>query len=110
MVLRKMFWAASAMFIQHLRAVSGDKSLFRQWHQKFNLGGSVAVLDRERSHTQNKSTGRKTRVNCEEVQRAGHLRLPSKEEEVREASEKVLKANRFAILAMESEDVFTRQA
>ena len=38
-----------------------------------------------------------------------YLWLPSKAEEVQKEAEKVLKGNRFAILAAESEQVFSRR-
>ncbi len=68
------------------------------------------ALDGGRSSTQNKETGQRTRVNYEDGQRVMHLRSPSKEEELREETEKVLKGNRFAIFATESEEVFNRRA
>jgi hypothetical protein len=37
--------------IQYFRAVSGDKSLFRQWHQKFTIAlGHVAGAHEETVH------------------------------------------------------------
>ncbi len=39
-----------------------------------------------------------------------HLRLPSKEEETKEETEKFLKGKRFTVLATESEEVFGRRA
>ncbi len=37
--------------IHYLRAVSGDKSLFRQWHQKFTIAlGQVACAHGEMVH------------------------------------------------------------
>ena len=69
------------------------------------------VLDGDKSYMQNKATNRKTRIYYEEGQRVMYLRLPSKEEEVREETEKALKGNRFAILATEIEiqQDFTRR-
>ncbi len=60
------------------------------------------------SYAQNKETGRKTRINYEEGQRVTRLRLPLKEEERREETEKALKGDRFAILATESDEGFAR--
>ena len=76
---------------------------------KMNLGGNVVVLDGGRSYTQNKENGQKTRINYEEGQYVMYLWSPSKEEEVQEETEKVLKGNRFAILATEGEQVFSRR-
>ncbi len=78
--------------------------------RKMNLGGNVVVLHGEKSYAQNESTSRKTRINYGDGQRVMRLRSPSKEEELREETEKVLKCNRFAILATESEKVFARRA
>ncbi len=44
--------------IQHLRAVSGDKSLFRQWHQKFTIAlGQVAGAHEKIVHRLVKENG-----------------------------------------------------
>ena len=77
---------------------------------KMSLGRNVVVLDGGRSYTQNKETGQKTRINYEEGQYVMYMWLPSKEEEVQEETEKVAKGNRFAILATESDQVFSRRA
>ncbi len=77
--------------------------------RKMNLGGDAVVLDGERAYVQSKRTLRKTRINYEEGQCVMHLRLQSKQEEVREETENVLKGSRFAILATENEEVSTRQ-
>ncbi len=58
---------------------------------------------------QNKENGQKMRINYEEGQYAMYLRLPSKGEEVQTETDKVLKVNRFAILAAENEQVFSRR-
>ena len=76
---------------------------------KMNLGGNVVVLDGAKSYMQNKENGQKTRINYEEGQCVMYLWLPSNEEEAQEETEKVLKGNRFAILAAESEQVFSRR-
>ena len=68
------------------------------------------MLDGGRSYALSKENGQRTRINYEEGQYVMHLWLPSKEEEVQEETEKVLKGNRFAILAAESEQVFSRRA
>ncbi len=78
--------------------------------RKMNLGGNVVVLDGGRSYTQNKENGKKTRINYEEGLRVGFPWLPSKGEEAQRETEKVLKGSRFAILATESEQVFSRRA
>ncbi len=67
------------------------------------------VLDGEKSYRQNKATGQKTRDNYEDGQYVTCTWAPSKESEVREEAKKVLKGNRFASLATESEEVFNRQ-
>ncbi len=77
---------------------------------KMTLGGSVLVLDVEKSPAQNKSTGRRTSFKDEDGQSVMYLWLPSKEEDAREETWKVLRGNRFAILATDGEEVFTRRA
>ncbi len=77
--------------------------------RKMNLGGNVAVLDGGRSYAQSKENGQKTRINSEEGQYVMFLWPLSKEEEAQEETEKVLKGNRFAILATENEQVFSRR-
>ena len=67
---------------------------------KMNLRGNVA---------RNKENGQRARINYEEGQYIMYLWLPAKKEEVQEETEKVLKGNRFAILAAESEQVFSRR-
>ncbi len=71
---------------------------------KMNMGGDVVVLDAERSYMQNKEMGKKTRINYEQGQCAMHVWVPAREGEAQEQTEKVLKGNRFAILATGSED------
>ncbi len=56
------------------------------------------VLEGERSYTQNKKTGQKTRIMYEEVKYVMHARVPSKEEEIREEPEKIFNGTRFAVL------------
>ena len=70
---------------------------------KMNMGGNVIVLDGEKSYMQNKETSKKTRINYEQGQYVMYVWVPSKEKEAEEQTEKVLKGNRFAILATESE-------
>ena len=70
---------------------------------KMNMGGNVIVLDGEKSYMLNKETGKKTRINYEQGQYVMYVWVPSKENEAEEKTEKVLKGNRFAILATESE-------
>ena len=77
---------------------------------KMNLGGNVVVLDGGRSYMQNKETGQRTRINYEEGQCVMYMWLPSKEEEAQEETEQVLKGTRFAILATENDQVFSRRA
>ena len=69
----------------------------------------MVVLDGARSYMQHKENGQKTRINYEEGQYVMYLCLPSKGEVVQAETEKVLKGNRFAILAAESEQVFSRR-
>ena len=76
---------------------------------KMNMGGNVVVLDSERSYMQNKESGRRTRIEYEDGQYVMYLWMPSRSEEAQEETEKVLKGNRFAILATESEQVFSRR-
>ncbi len=75
---------------------------------KMNLGGSVVVLDGVNSYMQNKESGQKTRIDYEEGQCVMYLWLPPRCEEVQKKTEQVLKGNRFAILATESEKVVSR--
>ncbi len=77
---------------------------------KLNLAVKVVVWDGGESYTQYKATGGKTRSNYEDGQCVMYLRLPAKEEAAREETKKVLKGNRFTILATESEEVFARRA
>ncbi len=58
---------------------------------------------------QNKESGQKTRIDYEEGQYVMCLWLPSNGEEVLKETERVSKGNRFAILATESEQVFSRR-
>jgi hypothetical protein len=77
-----------------------------------NLGGNVVVLDGEKSFMQNKETGKKTRINYEHGQYVMYIWVPSKEQVVKEESDKIMKGNRFAILAAECEEQersFTRR-
>ncbi len=67
------------------------------------------MLDGGRSYMQNKESGQKTRIHYEEGQYVMYLWLPSKGEEAQKETEKALKGNRFAILATESEHVFSRR-
>ena len=58
---------------------------------------------------QHKESGKKTRIEYEDGQYVMYLWLPAKREKAQEETEKVLKGNRFAILAAESEQVFSRR-
>ena len=69
----------------------------------------MVVLDGEKSYMQNKESGRRTRIEYEDGQYVMYLWMPSRCEEAQEETEKVLKGNRFAILATESEQVFSRR-
>ena len=74
---------------------------------KMNLGGNVVVLDGRRSYVQNKESRQKAKIHYEDGQYVMYLWPPSKGEEAQKETEKVLKGNRFAILAAESEQVFS---
>ena len=54
-------------------------------------------------------TGQRARIKYEDGQHVMYLCLPSSEREANVETEKVLKGNRFAILAAEYEEVFTRR-
>ncbi len=78
---------------------------------KMNLGGDVALLDDNKSFTQNKETGRKTRIEYEGGQCVMQLRVPSDRKIKNEEESKMLKGSKFAILATEKEETkmdFTR--
>ncbi len=76
---------------------------------KMNLGGNDVALGGGKSCMRNKANGQKTRINYEEGQCVMCLWLPSQGEEVLRDMEKVLRGNRFAILAAASEQVFSRR-
>ncbi len=77
---------------------------------KMNMGGNVVVLDGNRSYVQNKESGQKTRIEYEGGQYVMYVWVPSRKEVVEEESPNILKGNRFAILAADSEEQgFTRQ-
>ncbi len=71
----------------------------------------MVVLDGDRSYTQNKGTSKKTRINYEQGQYTMYVWVPVKEGEAAEDTGRVLKGNRFAIFATESEvhQGFTRR-
>ncbi len=52
--------------------------------RKMNLGGNAIALDGKRSYTENKETGKQTRIGYEDGQCVMHLWLPAKEEEKKE--------------------------
>ena len=58
---------------------------------------------------QHKESGEKTRIEYEDGQYVMYLWVPARRKEVKEETEKVLKGNRFAIVATESEQVFSRR-
>jgi hypothetical protein len=72
------------------------KKVSRSVH-KVNLGGNVVVLGGKRSYTQNKETGKRTRIGYEDGQFVMRLWLPATREEPKGEVEKALKGNRFAI-------------
>ena len=76
---------------------------------KMNLGGNVVVLDGGRSYMQNKESRQKTKIHYEDGQCVMCLWPPSEGEEAQKETQKVLKGNRFAILATENEKVFSRR-
>ena len=67
-----------------------------------NMGGSLVVLDGSRSYTQNKKSGQKMRIVYEGDQYVTYLWVPSNKEIAQEESERILKVNKYAILATES--------
>ncbi len=75
-----------------------------------NLGGKFVAMDGGRRHMQSEENSQRAKIHYEERQLVVYLWLPSKEEEAREEMEKALRGNRFAILAAESEQVFSRRA
>ncbi len=78
---------------------------------RFNAGGNVVLLDGRSSYMQNKTTRQKTRIGYESGQYVMYLWVPSTREVVERESERILKGNRFALLAMESATSgFTRPA
>ncbi len=78
------------------------KKVLRSVH-KMDMGGNAAVLDGDKSYAQNKETDNKTRINDEQGQYVMCIWAPVKEGEAAKETEKVLKGNRLAILATESE-------
>ncbi len=72
---------------------------------RMNLGGNVVVMDGEKSYAHNKASGQRTRIKYDDAQYVMYMWVPSMESEVEEESEEVLKGNRFAILATESEEL-----
>ncbi len=76
---------------------------------KMNQGGNVVVLDGGKSYTQNKKTGQKTRIGYEEGQCVMYLWVPAAKEAVKSESDKILKGNRYATLAVDEEPGFSRQ-
>jgi hypothetical protein len=74
-----------------------------------NMGCNVVMLDGDEGCTQNKAAGQKTRTSYEGGQCVMHMRAPLKESEAREESNSILKGDRFAILATETDDVFSRR-
>ncbi len=70
---------------------------------KASMGGNVIVLDEERSFVQKKKTNKRTRINYEHGQDVVCVWVPVNEGSFADETEKVLKGNRFAMLATESE-------
>ena len=68
------------------------------------------MLDGDLSYMQNKHTGRKTRINYDSGKYIMHVWAPAREREAQDESAKILKGNKFAILATEGEEVFSRRA
>ncbi len=92
------------------RAQCADvKKVLRSVH-KVIFAGTAIASDSGRSFTQNKETGQKMRMNYEEGQYVTHLLLPAQREEAKEETERVLKGKRFAVLAIESDQAFSRRA
>ncbi len=79
---------------------------------KMNLGRDVVVLGGNESYVQSKETGQKTRIEYEGGQCVMRLWAPSDRRIKDEEENKMLKGNKFAILATEKEDAakdFTRR-
>ena len=78
---------------------------------KMNIGDNVVALNGDKRHMQNKETSKKTRINYEQGQCVMYVWAPVREGEVAKETERVLKGNRFAKLAAESEvyQGFTRR-
>ncbi len=76
---------------------------------KMNQGGNVVVLDGGKSYMQNKKTGQKTKIGYEEGQYAMYLRAPAVKGAVKSESDKILKGNRYATLAVDEEQCFSGQ-
>ncbi len=76
------------------------------------MAGNVAPLDGDKSDTQKMETNKKIRINYEQGQYVMYVWAPVTEGEVAKETEKVLKGNRFAILATKNEvhQGFTRRA
>ncbi len=72
--------------------------------RNMNMGGNVVALEWDKSYMENKGTGQKTRIKHEGSQYAVHVEVPSVKKEAPGEQEKILKGNRFAILAAESEE------
>ncbi len=87
---------------------AGVKKVLGSVH-KMNVGGNAVVLEGERSYTQSKTLGQKTRISYEDGQYVMHTWVPSKESEARKESSYTSKGIRYAILAAEGDEVFNRQ-
>jgi hypothetical protein len=75
---------------------------------KMNQGGNLVVLDGKYSYMKNKASGQRTKIHYEDGQYIMYMWVPCGPNEV-EKSTKPLGENRFAILAAEDEQGFTRQ-
>ena len=75
---------------------------------KMNKGGNMVVLDGDNSYMKNKRTGQKTKISYEEGQYIMYVWVPVGPKEAEEQMSTPLKGNRFAILAADDEQVFSR--
>ena len=88
---------------------------------RMNLGGNVVVFDGDRSYMQNKISGQKTRIRCENGQYVFNMWVQASDTadsagEKRDRFPEVSTSNRFHVLSSDNDDeeknktVFTRRA
>ena len=76
---------------------------------KMNKGCNIVVLNGEHSYMKNKRTGQKTKISYEDGQYIMRMWVPAGPKEAEKDVASQLKGNRFAILAADDEQVFSRQ-